>query len=1286
MKGMVWFLSAVCAVWCAVSVWANPITNGGFEVLDAQGRPVDWEFVGEKVSVTTDARSGKYALRFERGTGRDVPPETGLNREWSPNSGRQGKMLAEVRGGVVFWYRLVSAEPGASVQVVVIPMSDRPFEDTGSPRAMYQIPLRHAGDGKWHQGKLAYDFTRNPKVKWVHVGVRLTGAPAVLIVDDMEYVERVGAVLRFEKMHFYPDATQPDRAGMFTAAITNDGDAPSSPVRVTLTTPQGLRATPLVSPAPRPVAPEAGIVYRWRIEGVLNPCTLRLLATDGAEAVEQTFHLAPRVELESALMRPAMVAPGGRAEVAVTVWNRGTATARDVRVRVRSLAPRGALQLRGNVAVSVPPIPPTGRRTVRIPVRAGRLPGEWQVSVEMTPEETARGTLIVTDALRQPVQHVVGPLWIRRGSDRTIGELRVGNRVVARMPHLGSVAVRLPDGRVQRLFARYTPSGVRRSPQGATVLSTVVRDGAGGRWNFSVSVETVQSNQLSLSYACAPDRPREVLAFEGPLLLVGDGDTGEAKHDALLPGLEWLTAEEVSSSDLDIARDHPDRIRFVPHPHKVTIPAVAVRTPAALVGVMWDVHEEWSKGYRLPQPIFAVPDRLRGTASHRLGLMAPNVVAGLPENALVARKPFRIDRSDSLRLNAHVRLVPADRDILQIVREWFRHFRPEPPLPAPQGSDKAQIAWSMKAYTDTLWVSDREGWLPFLGGPGIWRSPAFRADYAYDLVKALLVVPDATEAERWQARLEAALPRIEAPQAEDLALEYGDALNTLTYLRQRAMELIQTQNNDGSWGFDADRRDTGVFKRMDYHELGPPNAVELGTIARNAYEILRYARISGNGDAYRAGVRALQAMRRFTVPRAAQVWEVPVHTPDILAAADAIDAYIEAYWYDGDRRWLREAQRWAWAGLPFVYVWNADGKPWMRYGSIPVFGATWYQGSWFGNIVQWNGLRYAYALFKLCEADPHAEPVWKQVATGITRCAMYQQSTSGDNLALWPDSYHTITDVRAAWDFAPRQILKNVYHLLGREEEPRTWRLQDGVRLTTSGQISKATLAGNTLRAEVRNPPGESGQLLVSAVAVPQAVLVNGKVVNPVDQFSRHDRRAPCWRYAHEHRALTIWYGAQEQVEVEIQGYQPMTTPSLPVVATRLRFEFDEDTEGWVSANHLALVEVRDGSLRTRATGGDPYMIRWLCRFAPDSIRHIRLRVRGTGSSAWQFYWGTLEQPFFDEARVINFTVPMDGQWHEVVLNVGGHPGWQGHTITAIRLDPGNAADTEAEIDWIRAE
>ena len=97
-------------------------------------------------------------------------------------------------------------------------------------------------------------------------------------------------------------------------------------------------------------------------------------------------------------------------------------------------------------------------------------------------------------------------------------------------------------------------------------------------------------------------------------------------------------------------------------------------------------------------------------------------------------------------------------------------------------------------------------------------------------------------------------------------------------------------------------------------------------------------------------------MKRFNIPRGAQTWECPLYEPDILAAAFAVGAYVEAYEITKDDHHLGRAEYWAKTGLPFLYHWNLTDRPGMRFASIPVFGTTFHTHSWFGVPVQWCGL------------------------------------------------------------------------------------------------------------------------------------------------------------------------------------------------------------------------------------------------------------------------------------------------------------------------------------------
>ena len=157
----------------AAAAAANPCTNGSFEQIAPNGFPADWSAIGTTVEVSSHAHSGKHSLRLLR-MADTKSTETGLNRGHRQGDGKQGRMLAELKGGIDFHYKALRAE-SADLNVYVIPMSEEPREGTGSRRATFTVPEHHVGDGQWHHARLKYDFTDNPKVKWVHFAARIVG-------------------------------------------------------------------------------------------------------------------------------------------------------------------------------------------------------------------------------------------------------------------------------------------------------------------------------------------------------------------------------------------------------------------------------------------------------------------------------------------------------------------------------------------------------------------------------------------------------------------------------------------------------------------------------------------------------------------------------------------------------------------------------------------------------------------------------------------------------------------------------------------------------------------------------------------------------------------------------------------------------------------------------------------------------------------------------------------------------------------------------------------------------
>ncbi|MBC7286867.1 MAG: hypothetical protein H5T86_02265 [Armatimonadetes bacterium] len=429
-------------------------------------------------------------------------------------------------------------------------------------------------------------------------------------------------------------------------------------------------------------------------------------------------------------------------------------------------------------------------------------------------------------------------------------------------------------------------------------------------------------------------------------------------------------------------------------------------------------------------------------------------------------------------------------------------------------------------------------------------------------------------------------------------------------------------------------------------------------------------------------------MDKFTVPRAAQVWEVPVHTPDILASADACEAYLEAYYITGDRKWLDRAIYWEETGLPFLYQWDVDAMPWLRYASIPVFGATWFRGSWFGRPVQWNGLRWAFAALKLAEVDDTYP--WRMLAAGVTISAIYQQGDTENDLAMWPDSIGAIDQHKSGWIFAPRQILKNVYKLMGYEPEPvtTTIKLGDGtVYINACGRIQNPRVANGALEFTLVAPDPIPTKVVVFGLDKPEAVSVGERTLSQERSLKGWPEPQAGWAYHRDFAALEISPASTGTLQIRISPARYRRPQLTPAEVTRIEFNFDETAEGWTASHDLEPFSVAEGILYTRATGGDPYMVRTNCTVDGNAVSRIHVRMAVSAGRGAEFYWTTADSPNFAEDKTVKISIQGDGEFHDYYFDVGKHQMWSGHTITAIRLDPMSGAQSaDIRIDFIRGE
>ncbi|MCC7492902.1 MAG: hypothetical protein IT204_11160 [Fimbriimonadaceae bacterium] len=1265
----------------------NPVSNGGFETVDAQGRPVDWELLGSARLVSAPVHSGARALHLVRTS--QTTGEVGLNRTWQPGSLSQGRMLGQRQGALRFWYRAGRCSEPGGLQLQVIPMNTRPLETGG--RTVWHVPQAHHGDGRWHAGVVAYNYTSNDQVAWVHVGARLHGAVAELWLDDLSWSATAGPVLHAESFTWRElDATA--SRGEARLTVRNQGDAKNALGQVVLSLPPGLTTPQTRLPLPV-LAPGKAATIVWAVSGRRDGprYPLRATVTAGEQLTDAALEL--RAELsEPQLRTPAMlVTPGRAVDLSLVARNSGQTLARlpldgarltlppGLRLAAQqpslpaaTLAPGRSGVVRqwsivcggptsyAPVRVSVPGQPDLVSPLVAPPRRPTGIAGEGEVYAAVEGDEAVIGTRRVRLILaRGPAGFGFGELQVPGGG---------GWQTVALLPRLGLLATAAGEGPLVCAQA-----AVELGDEPGLVLSgTRPVGGVEAQVRLALSV---RGGDDSIGYELTVSSPQtiQLAALEGPQLYAGDG--GGQRQDGLLPGLEWLVPGEDSSNDLDITPDHPDRRRDVPHPLKVTVPAAGFRVGGTAVGLLWDPPAQQPAAAQVGPAglVFSTPNRLEGHANHLVGLQLPAPGAALRENTRRAHTPLTIAPLTPLTIRALLTAVAQAPDALALLDRWYQRYGVPTPQPLPRGSWPAEIAFSLQAYrTDrALWNAEWKRWYSDL-------IVGFRAtDSPVDeLLLGGAVVGGETQTTA-QALAAQALDAAALAQRQSWQPEPAEILQ----VRRAARIVAAQQEPDGTWRFGGEKAWPAKLVGLDRAKLGPVGASEVGLTAIPANQVLQAALLTGDAELRDSGLAALEAMRRFQVPRAAQVWEVPVHTPDIYASAVATQAYLRGYELTGQQRWLQEAVKWARSGLPFVYAWAPADQPVVQGATIPVFGATSYVLSWFAVAVQWNGLAYGDALWQLGAYDQSFP--WRQVADNILVSGLYQQAVEGDRAGPWPDALNFIPGRPGLHGqtppcFTPSTLVYQALERLGQVVRPTVRLVRrggDSVALRGKLRVLETAWTDQELRAVVELPPHQPGALQLVGLAAPAAVLVDGQ-----------ELPATGWHHAAASSSLSLTLPVGRHTVV-LRGAQAQPLPATLPVRRAIDFRFDHDLDGWEALHDLTPLQIADSALQTSGTGGDPYLGRndLAVEGAAADTLVLRLSLSG-GSPACSLFWSTVAAPGFQPSRELHFEVPTDGQPHEVRLPVGQQAAWAGQTISGLRIDPGSGVGTVARLSFVRLE
>ena len=633
-------------------------------------------------------------------------------------------------------------------------------------------------------------------------------------------------------------------------------------------------------------------------------------------------------------------------------------------------------------------------------------------------------------------------------------------------------------------------------------LSGTNTDADGVTWDYEMRwTLTEDATRVKTEYRLQTDRDRALLAFHGPMLYAGCGRNPEKKTAALFPGLEFLENEERSSSARDAAP--PLDNRLVPHPYKITIPVMAVEIQKSVVGIIWNPLDTWDSENQTLSAIFASPNWYQHQKNHAFGLFLPTLPEWVQENETEASTPYPLIPARPLSIKSQI-IVNGNASILDAVSHWTDAYGTPEPLEPPR-SDEEELLLSRHGFMHTTWDENTRksrhcvDWAAH-------NEPGFGTLLWYDY----LATKDEAVKER---ALEIAKNTITESGKEGLAARgschilrwefpfyIGNIDAALAYMQEETQQRIITQEPDGSWRWQPTNSKTA--------NLGKAGEAVLGTCAESALLLLKHARISGTAASQEAGMKALEFMKQFSVPRGAQMWECPMYQPDVLAAAHAVGAYVEAYELTKKKEYLKRATYWAETALPFLYHWHLPDRPGMRFASIPVFGTSFHTHPWFGVPVQWNGLVLAYYLQRLNQHTK--DDRWIQIAEGITISAMYQQWEDGELKGTYPDGFYGFCTEGKGPHLNPEDIMVNIYTLRGLDPGIKT-AIADDIHLSSGAKIDAFTRTNTgQLNWQLSYAENEASYtLIVGYGRAPHGVRARYQFTAPSEDEAMNDVEAP---------------------------------------------------------------------------------------------------------------------------------------------------------------------------------
>ncbi|MFO0949677.1 MAG: hypothetical protein U0835_00705 [Isosphaeraceae bacterium] len=792
---------------------------------------------------------------------------------------------------------------------------------------------------------------------------------------------------------------------------------------------------------------------------------------------------------------------GGHLQVFHFDGRHGTSEKRSARVALKG----GGWQVR---TLFLPPLGPGTRLRLDPPGRRGVCLIEsirFEPKLEIAAPDWPKPTVPAVPADAPAVGS--GMLVLRQHPGELGGfTVRMGGRLLAtghNRPLIGYLA----PGRVVRWLDVAKLAKVATRFIGLPGIQTVeaaLEDPDGGHWRLTQTFGPAGNGAITATATAEVDAPRQVVFLPLLLVLPGNGSFGTLKGQGLFAGVEFLE-NEPSSSTADL-NEEAGALRKVPDSARITFPLMAIQAHGNYVGLTWRQAPEIAA-------LFDSPDRTLKGQGHLMGLIAPGAEGTNRKNGeLFPVEPLELSPGKPIEAKAEI-LVGTGESVLPAVQRYVKPADGVLTVPrrTETGDLQSYIRLAAAGWMDSP-LRDGNRFRHAVGG-NFPAQPA--ADAAWMMEQLAALCDDPALAERLretaagaaaevpaEARLHAAVGHVRYPIAP---LVLGEAsgpaadavVASLEQARGMAKVLVRRFEPDGSIRY---RTHPGGTDYGRTHFCDEANGLTAEPVAR----LLEAAAFAGDRTLVEEGLRLLRILkRRFPVgvPRGAQTWEIPLHTPDILASASLVKAFALGYELTGEPDLLEAARDWAWSGVPFVYLGHPAGPGAVGpYATTPVLGATnWVAPNWIGLPVQWCGLVYADALFDLARHDP-AGP-WKVLAQGIAASGIAQSyPLDHPHRGLLPDSFNLMEQSRNPAAINPGTLQPSALRFLaGERGVAYTFRAlrTSGLWVHAPGSVEVAEEGENRARLTVRPWSPRASSAVIHGVRPGTSLSIDGQPIAP---------------------------------------------------------------------------------------------------------------------------------------------------------------------------------------------